>query len=477
VIEEMHAQKNDNFGISVAVLQTSSSKSEDSSSSSSSTAAKTSSTIRVLVGGYNANQGRGAALLYVLTDGDDSNKDDQPRSVPTTTTESDDRGSSDDTKGVDSPDYDDYENEQHSISSRPYRLLRSYISPDLQHSLGFGFAVDMTEEFVVIGARGTGVDKYPEAGAVYVYQTAPVPSSWSFDTMQGTDDDNYNKGEHGTNRQHHNSTNMHTEPLEGQLLSVLTTIHQPNRILTQNQFGGALAIVGRRLLIASLGDGTAYSYDLIDGDRTKGSSALTAQLIGTHAVAANPFSAGASVALTGDGRFGILGAPHALGKRGRIQGGAYGLCLPRVTHAHRSKDGADNYGDLFNTAEYSCPAIHLPTVPWYSTSYWSSWDSWSGKALSLTITILISLCLLFYRNDWRLHRDDGQQRGTRRRSRRSRRNRRQQQQVDEDEVQTLMQHQRSEIEMVEEMFRDPVESRNNNSGDGPERENDVFEDE
>jgi len=398
-------------------------------------------------------------LLYVLTDGEDSF--DQQKSATTTAptlTDNDDEIVSDD-------DDQDGGPAPTTKRKRPYRLIRTYISPDLQHSLGFGFAVDMTEEFVVIGARGAGVDKVPEAGAVYVYQTASPPSSWDFlnDSSNRDDGDNYDDDD--TDDNHHNSNNMHIKPLEGQLLSVLTTIYQPRHVETQNQFGGALAIVGRRLLIASLGDGTAYSYDLVDEPRGEDfrQSVLTAKLIGRHAVAANPFAAGASVALSGDGRFGILGAPRALGKRGRIQGGAYGLCLPHVVHSDHT---SSTYGDLFNTAAYTCPASHLPAVPWYSTQYWSSWDSWSGKALSLTITILMSLCLLFYKNEGRLPQR-GLQRRNRRRSRRNRRTNRQEQQEqhqldEDDEVQILMQHQSPEIEMVEDPFR-PTASSNSST--------------
>ena len=442
VLEEMHGQVNDNFGISVSVLK---SENEDSSDLTNSA----NSLIRVLVGGYNANQGRGAALLYVLTDGEDTTDQQEVAKIEPTLKDSDDEVISDD-------DGQDGGAARTTKRKRPYRLIRTYISPDLQHSLGFGFAVDMTEEFVVIGARGAGVEKVPEAGAVYVYQTASPPSSWDFlndnsgDIDNGDDDD--------TDLNHSNSKNMHIEPLEGQLLSVLTTIHQPRHVEKQNQFGGALAIQGRRLLIASLGDGTAYSYDLVDEPRGEDlkQSILTAKLIGRHAVAANPFAAGASVALSGDGRFGVLGAPRALGKRGRIQGGAYGLCLPHVVHSEHTRG---SYEDLFNTASYTCPATHLPAVPWYSTQYWSSWDSWSGKALSLTITILISLCLLFCKNEGRLPHSDLQRRN-RRRPRRNRRTSRQEQQLDEDdEVQILMQHQSPEIEMVEDPFRPATSSQ------------------
>ena len=444
VLEEMHGQVNDNFGISVSVLKSDNEHSSDPTSSEN-------SLIRVLVGGYNANQGRGAALLYVLTDEEDTTDQQQVATIEPTLNDSDDEVINDD-------DGQDEGAAQTTKRKRPYRLIRTYISPDLQHSLGFGFAVDMTEEFVVIGARGAGVEKVPEAGAVYVYQTASPPSSWDFLNDNSGDNDNV-EDDDDTGRNYSNSKNMHIEPLEGQLLSVLTTIHQPRHVEKQNQFGGALAIRGRRLLIASLGDGTAYSYDLVDepiGGEDSRRSILTARLIGRHAVAANPFAAGASVALSGDGRFGILGAPRALGKRGRIQGGAYGLCLPHVVHSEHTRG---SYEDLFNTASYTCPATHLPAVPWYSTEYWSSWDSWSGKALSLTITILISLCLLFCKNEGRLPQS-GRQRGNRRRSRQNRRTNRQEQQLDEDdEVQILMQHQSPEIEMVEDPFRPAASSQ------------------
>lgn len=230
-----------------------------------------------------------------------------------------------------------------STAGSSYQHVWTLNSPNVDSSQWFGSALDLTDDYVVVGARGDVVHEQYGAGAVYVFD------------------------------------------MEGRRL--VDSITQPSGPIANAGFGASVAMQGDRLLLTSSMDGTAYAYDMVESASDDGTSRSNkhAVLVGKYPVPTNPGYAGGTVALSGDGSLGVVGVPQALGKSGFILGAAFAICFPEIAGGHNR-----------TITIYECPHLHLFPVPWYSLGFWN-WDSSSGRILALTIAVLISLFLLQYR--------------------------------------------------------------------------------
>jgi hypothetical protein len=231
-------------------------------------------------------------------------------------------------------------------------LRHAFLSPQDSIASAFGWAVDLTDEFAFIGAKGANRDHKEDAGAVYVYDLLVAEEQ--------------------------------TEEAYPLIETIAQTMPGKNV-----EFGGAVSAAGNRLLVASYGRGTAYWYEretvYVEAQKSHRTYFVMKQEISIPSItsAGSSHIFGAAVALSRDGTKGVLGVPRALGKSGYVTSGtAMGLCLPERN---------DNDG-----VHYTCPALQLPSVSWTSKSFWFSWDSDSGKILAFVGTILVCLFILFY---------------------------------------------------------------------------------
>ena len=294
---------NENFGISLAL-------SPDGS--------------LLLVGAWQANVSAGAAYLF---------------QIPTQRKEE---------TGESSDDYSINKNASVAVTNH------IFLNPDKEGSTGFGWAVDLTEDYVVIGARGAGRDSKWNAGAVYVYSLQAARENYSVK------------------------------------LPVLDTISMPMPV-ENDEFGGALSAAGNRLLVASYAHGTAYWYErenvYIEAQQTNRTYYVLKEQIAIPSIPSTSSTSfyGASVALSRNGEKGVVGVPRALGRNGySTTGTAMGLCLPEPS----MEEGM--------VANYTCPDLQLPALTWTSAAFWLSWDSNSGKILGFVATIIVCLFILCY---------------------------------------------------------------------------------
>ena len=320
-------QNNDKFGVSVKL-------SSDGS--------------KLVVGALNVNDEHGAVYLYEITKMNGiTNKSDE--SYSTTEFEVDYVHTFVSPQFHNNNHDDDVPNKNHPLSK------------------WFGWAVDMTDQYLYVGSAGESIDQKENAGAVFVFSLHDEDNSY---------------------------------PYVSTILSPIPT--------ADARFGAAISVTGNRLLIASYGDGTAYWYDRVSsiipeqddnkneehGNNNNNFYVFLKQKIPVPTLAATTSTArfyGASVALSRNGEVGIVGVPRALGKSGFMTTGtAFGLCLPPPPKLYSDDDVL--------RVNYTCPNLELPSVSWKSSAFWFSWDSMSGKLLALAATIALCLFILFYGN-------------------------------------------------------------------------------
>ncbi|KAG7372517.1 FG-GAP repeat-containing protein [Nitzschia inconspicua] len=253
-----------------------------------------------------------------------------------------------------------------SIPARDLVLAAEYFcgfaSPNPAIAKGFGWAVDLTDQYAIIGARMEMQNHEPDAGAVYIF------------SMQKED-----------------------EATGAACNAAMDTIMQPLPVANK-QFGAAVSIAGNRLLVASYSDGTAFWYEstityVAAAQSNKTHFILRERIPVPTLLPTAPSTHGAAVALSRNGRVGVVGVPRALGRGGHVAtGAALGLCLP-------------DPGTGTTTLDFTCPELDLYAVSWKDLrAFWFSWDSDSGKALALIGTVILCLCILFCRFKRRQHR-------------------------------------------------------------------------
>jgi FG-GAP repeat len=274
---------------------------------------------RLLVGAWNERESQGAAHLYQIS----------------------------------SPSVNETINEENGMpATRAVEYLCTFKSPNPAIAKWFGWAVDLTGRYAIVGARGEEQNHKKNAGAVYVF------------SLQQED--------------------------EGIALTVIDTIHQPMPVESE-QFGAAVSAAGDRLLVASYNDGTAYWYEstttyVAAAQTNKTYFALREKIPVPTLVATSASFSGTAVALSRNGRAGVVGVPRALGRTGYMTAGsAFGVCLPKP--------------EVSTSFNYTCPDLDLPSVSWKDVkAFWFSWDSDSGKILALMGTLILCGFILFYRS-------------------------------------------------------------------------------
>jgi hypothetical protein len=244
------------------------------------------------------------------------------------------------------------DDEEHQLHSQAASHSYTFTSPNPSTAKWFGWTVDLTDQYAIIGARGEKQNHKKDAGAVHIFSL----------------------------------TENDTETESSYMY--LDSITQPLPVESE-QFGAAVSAAGNRILVASYSDGTAYWYESATtyteaAQSNKTFFTLKEKIPVPTLIPSTTSFSGAAVALSRNGRVGVVGIPRALGRNGYMTtGSVLTLCLPEP-----EEDNADFY---------TCPDLDLPAVSWTDVkAFWFSWDSNSGKILAFIGTMLLCLLILFY---------------------------------------------------------------------------------